>query len=176
MTENQEMLWYRMLSIIDKLNRVLKEDGWIYEDERNAYALKDQVVQKLLQEKPACVQTELYLVPYIRYSMATKDKAGAMMRRDSVKRPFDYYLARVEPSPADVEVPEKANVEVVAACMNETFSFHMPLPQIEACGYDTASLPRKKWIDAPDFHHAQYLEAKAQIEQALSDTNFSSIE
>ncbi|MCR4647295.1 MAG: hypothetical protein K5695_18130 [Oscillospiraceae bacterium] len=169
MQEQKEMLWYRMLSIIDKLNRQLKEDGWIYEDERNAYALKDQVVQKLLQEKPDCVQTALYLVPYIRYSMATKDKAGAMMRRDSVKRPFEYYLARVELSPADVEVPEKANVEVIAKCMNDTFSFHMPLPQIEACGFDTASLPRKEWINAPDFFHASYLSAKEQIDQALAE-------
>lgn len=165
----QEMLWYKMLTIIEKLNRNLKEDGWIKEDEINAYALKDLVVMKLLREKPECVKTEVFLVPYIRYSMATKDKAGAMMRSDTVKRPFEYYLSRVEPSPADVEVPEKATVEVVAECMENPFSFHMPLPQIKACGIDTASLPRKTWINAPDFHHATYLSAKEQIEQAIAE-------
>ncbi len=165
----QELIWYRMLTIIEKLNRALKEDGWIREDEENAYAIKDLVVMKLLREKPACVKTEVFLVPYIRYSTATKDKAGAMMRSDPVKRPFEYYLARVEPSPADVEVPERANVEVIAECINNPFSFHMPLPQIEACGIDTAALPRKEWINAPDFHHANYLTAKAQIEQAVAE-------
>lgn len=104
----EEKKWLDLLLYTDRLNRSVKEAGWNYADKEKVYGLKDSVVQTLLRAKPDGVNFELYYVPYFKYSGATKDRAGALMRQDGNKYPFEYYLSQVEPSEYDYEVPEKA--------------------------------------------------------------------
>lgn len=148
---NNALIWLRILINIDKLNRKLKEPGWSYENKQEAYRIKDEVIQKLLVSRPPEVAVHLYYVPYYLYSMATKDQAGRLMRQDTERHPFEYYLSQVPPSANDIEIPEKASVEVVAECLEQSFSFHMPIGKIEECGYTAASLERKAWINQSTF-------------------------
>lgn len=150
-TMKNDLIWLRILINIDKLNRKLKEPGWSYENKQEAYRLKDEVIQKLLVSRPSEVAVHLYYVPYFLYSTGTKDQAGRLMRQDTERHPFEYYLSQVPPSANDIEIPEKASVEVAAECLGQTFSFHMPISKIEECGYSAASLERKAWISQSAF-------------------------
>lgn len=149
---NNTFVWLKILINIDKLNRKVKEPGWDYESKQEVYRLKDAVIKKLLTSKPAEVSVRLYYVPYFLYSTETKDRAGQLMRQDTERHPFEYYLSQVPPSANDIEIPEKASVEVVAECMEQTFSFHMPIGKIKECGYSAASLERKAWINQSAFN------------------------
>lgn len=164
----EETKWLDLLLYTDRLNRSVKEAGWNYADKEKVYSLKDSVVQTLLRAKPDGVNFELYYVPYFKYSSATKDRAGALMRQDGSKYPFEYYLSQVEPSEYDYEVPEKALVEVTVECLGQEFSFHMPLDKITECGYVISSLERKVWINSTDFHHSQLLKFEPHIKELLS--------
>ncbi|MCD7884661.1 MAG: hypothetical protein LUI87_13280 [Lachnospiraceae bacterium] len=153
---NKEMIWLQMLSIIDKLNRSIKEPGWSFEDKTDVYALKDEFLHKLLTEKPSEVKVELFYVPYLRYSERTKDRAGELMRRDGRRHSFEYYLEQIEPSEEDRDDPSKASIEVIAECMEQSFSLHLPIEKLPA-GYDIGEIPHKKWVPAMEFHHSQKL-------------------
>lgn len=167
----EEKKWLDLLLCIDRLNRSVKEPGWNYSDKENVYRLKDSVVQALLKTKPAGIAFALYYVPYFKYSGTTKDRAGALMRQDGSKYPFEYYLSQVEPSASDYEVPEKALVEVTVECLGQEFSFHMPPDKITECGYVISSLERKVWINSTDFHHNQLLKLEPRINELLSQVS-----
>ncbi len=157
-----ENAWLELLALTDRLNRSVKEHGWIPADKDRVYQLKDKVIDKLLKEKPDCVEVTLYYSPYILYSQKTKDAAGDMMRREGRKYPFEYYLSQVPPSPEDGEDPSRAAVEIVAVCMGQRFSFHIS-PSALPVGYSLNALERKEWIPAPQFHHAHLLEAEKEF-------------
>lgn len=156
-------VWFQLLSLIDKLNRSIKEPGWSFEDKEMAYKLKDKLLNKLLVEKPEDCEVTLYYVPYLRYSERTKDLAGDLMRRDGKKYSFDYYLEQIEPTAADVEDPTKAIIEVVVNCNGQSFSLHLPISDLPN-GYNANELPKKKWIPSTEFHHNQLETAKEQFE------------
>ncbi len=161
--------WLRILSTADKLNRRVKEPGWIYQDKRSVYDLKDSVIKKLLDMKPDCVDVKLYYVPYIEYSMSTKDKAGQLMRSYPEKLPFEYFLSQVPPTAADREIPEKALVDVAAECLGQSFSFHMPLDVIRSWGIEPEKLERKEWISAPEFNHGLLEKSRQELEELFSE-------
>ena len=160
--------WNKLLRLVDAFNRRIKEPGWRYEDKQEVYRLKDLMLKRLLTGKPSCVGMRLWYVPYFRYSQETKDRAGDLMRRDRNQFDFEYYLSQVPPSEGDREDPNKAMVELQAVCLGDSFSFHMPLRLAEECGVDPAALPRRPWIDAPEFHHGILAEA-APVIRALLD-------
>lgn len=165
----QQSPWLQLLIRVDGLNRRVKEPGWNYEDKQKVYQLKDMVIKRLLMTRPAEVQLQLYYVPYYKYSEATKDKAGRLMRSSMEKLPFEYFLSQIPPCAQDMELPEKALVEVVAACNGFSFSFHMPVAVVRECGIDTASLNRKVWISAHNFHHELLREQECTITQLLAE-------
>ncbi len=162
--QNKKAVWFQMLSLIDKLNRSIKEPGWSFEDKEMAYKLKDKLLNKLLVEKLEECEITLYYVPYLRYSDRTKDLAGDLMRRDGRKYSFEYYLTQIEPTAADVEDPTKAIIEVLVKCSEQVFSLHMPVGNLPD-GYNAAELPKKKWIPSSEFHHNQLEEAKEQFDK-----------
>ena len=96
---------------------------------------------------------ELFLVPYYSYSRESKDRAGDLMRRDTERKPFEYYLGQISPGVNDIEIPEKATVEFVITCMGQEFSFHQPLSWYTERGGEVSQLRRKAWISASNFHH-----------------------
>lgn len=149
--------WLLLLTKIDGLNRRVKEPGWQYEDKKAVYDLKDQVMADLLRIRPGELSIELFLVPYYSYSRESKDRAGELMRRDPERKPFEYYLGQITPSSNDIEIPEKATVELLITCEGQEFSFHQPMSWYIAQGGDPSALTRKTWISAGNFHHA-YLE------------------
>ena len=165
----EALAWHRLLSLTDLLNRRVKEPGWRAEDRQTVYRLKDRMLEKLLTKRPKCVETALFLVPYVQYSQATKDRAGELMRRDRSQYSFEYYLTQVQPGPGDVEIPDRAMVELLAACLGETYSFHMPVQLAPACGIDPQTLPRKPWIAAPEFHHNLLAQAEPVLSALLDE-------
>lgn len=162
----KDNLWFQTLSLIERLNRSVKEPGWAIEDKELVYKLKDEFIDKLLIEKPKECKITLYYVPYLRYSEHTKDIAGELMRKDGKKYSFDYYLEQVEPTSADVEDPLKATVEMVIECNDQNFSLHMPVEKLPN-EYNANELPRKKWIPTAEFHHIQLKNAQEQYCQLL---------
>jgi hypothetical protein len=160
--------WLRLLRLTDRLNRRVKEPGWGREDRQTVYALKDRMLRALLRERPACVAMTLRSVPCVLYSPAAKDRAGELMRRDGHRYAFEYYLTQVPPGPEDLEIPEKALVELEAACGGETFCFHMPAALAEDCGVACAGLPRKPWTAAPLYFHRLLEEVRPAVEDLLA--------
>lgn len=167
--KNNEEIWLNILAITDRLNRSVKEGGWDREDERGVYDLKDRIIIRILSDTPACLTTELYYVPYLHYCERSKDKAGALMRADNSRHPFEYYLGQTEPCPDDYEVPGKATVEVRITCLEQSFCFHMPEETMKNCGIAVDKLPRKAWISSRDFHHSQFIDLQKQIDQLLKE-------
>ena len=164
MTEkSNEMNWLRLLSVIDGLNRRVKEPGWSYEDKEEVYRLKDSIMESVLEMKPEELTLELYLIPYYAYSEQSKDKAGALMRSDPDRKPFEYYLGQIAPGPYDREIPEKATVEFLITCAGQEFSFHQPLNWYTAHGGDSGALTKKVWISSENFHHAFLEKARNDI-------------
>lgn len=165
--EDKSTIWLRLLLNIDKLNRSVKEPGWSYEGKQAVYKLKDEIIRKILIEKPCELSLNLYYVPYYLYSKNTKDKAGAMMRQDLGKHPFEYYLAQMNPTAEDIEVPGKATVEVEVICMEQLFSFHMPSSKVEECGYSVDGMRQKAWISQSNFNEILLHNAQMTISSLL---------
>ncbi len=162
------MKWYSTLVLIDRINRLVKEPGWRSEDVRRVYDMKDSFLKLLLEKKPDEVKVSLFYCPYFRYSDTTKNRAGDLMRADGKRYSFEYYLQQVEPSPYDFEDPERSTVEVVAVCNDVSFSFHMPVALLpQDC--IAASLPRKAWVAAPEFHHQQLLATEAAFSALMEE-------
>lgn len=161
--------WLKLLMRLERLNRLVKEPGWYEEDRRSAYEIKDAVIRTLLTQRPACLDVSMHYVPYFIYSYATKDKAGALMRADLERLPFEFYLSQVEPSPDDFEDPGRALIEVAVTCLEQRFMFHMPIDKITDCGVNPDALPRKKWVPAKDFHRGLYLALSEDISRLLRE-------
>ena len=161
--DGQSEDWLAILSSLDKLNGALKEPGWYPEDRDAAYKLKDDVMFWLLDERPEEVSIELLYVPYIRYCEATKDKAGRMMRADGRRHSFDYYLQQIEPTVTDIDVPEKALIEMVATVAGAQFCFHIPAARVSKLGIAVEGLPQKRWIDSKDFHRRMLRELQRLV-------------
>ncbi len=167
---NKETVWFQILSLVERLNRSVKEPGWSFEDKNTVYKLKDELMNKILIEKPDECEVILYYVPYLRYSERTKDLAGDLMRKDGKKYSFDYYLEQIEPTAADIEEPSKATIEVIVKCNNQRFSLHMPIEKLPN-EYNASELPRKKWVPSAEFHHGQLEKAKEQYGKLLELLN-----
>lgn len=163
----KEIVWFQILTLIERLNRSVKEPGWSVEDKDMVYRLKDELMNKILVEKPEECEVTLYYVPYLRYSERTKDLAGDLMRRDGKKHSFDYYLEQIEPTALDVEDPSKATIEVIIKCNEQSFSLHMPVEKLPN-EYNASSLPKKKWISSGEFHHDQLEKAKEQYDKLIA--------
>ena len=164
-----KLKWLFLLMKVNQLNRSVKENGWSYQDKQAVYDIKDRLMEKILKEKPAEIEMRLFFVPYYKYSMYSKDKAGELMRRDGNKYPFEYYLGQIEPEKEDIEIPDKATIEIEISCMNQTFSFHQPLPWIEQIGIDTTNIPKKTWMNAETFHHTMLETMKTEIEGLFAE-------
>lgn len=160
--------WGELLELLHQLNRGVKEPGWYDQDKRDIYALKDMVMTRILEENPIQLQVQMYRIPYIVYSEETKNRAGAMMRSEGNRYPFDVYLALVKPSALDVEDVKRATVEVQITCQEKTYSFHCPAGVVERAGIEVGSLPNKEWVAPADFHHEQYVQARERIETLLA--------
>ena len=164
---NQEMMFFKLLSRVNTLNRMVKEPGWKREDTDKAYQIKDKVLGWIFEQKPEALEIKCYYVPYYSYSRASKDKAGDLMRADGSGKPFEYYLSLIEPGPMDVEVRDRATVEVVITCMGEEFCFHQPIFWYAQYG-SVDQLEKKAWINATDFHHDRLEGIAKEIENLMS--------
>lgn len=163
--------WHKLLSLVDFLNRRVKEPGWRYEDKQAFYQLKDRMLISIMRRAPRSLTVSLFFIPYIQYSSGTKERAGELMRGDRNQYSFEYYLTQVPPTANDVEIPEKAMVELQVKCLGETYRFHMPAQLVVECGIILGELPRKEWIAAPEFHHNMFAEAEPIIESLLDEVD-----
>lgn len=158
----------KLLTLFERANHYVKEGDWYANDRNELYALKDKFLTDMFKKKPNGVEIEMLYVPYYKYSAGTKDKAGAMMRADGNKQPFEYYLAQIQPSPEDIEVPGKATIEMIFTYDNRTWCFHIPEHQTSSWGVDVYTLRRKIWMNGRDFHSQQFQMIKAEAEVLLS--------
>ncbi len=163
--------WSRILNILDGLNRRVKEPGWNFEDKQEVYRIKDAILSRIMSEKPQELEIQCYYVPYYSYSVKTKDKAGALMRSDPERNPFEYYLSLVEPCEEDIDIPSKATVEIVIICDESRYSFHQPIAWYQSMGERIDVLPKKPWISAPNHHHAILIEQRDRINTLLNSFN-----
>jgi hypothetical protein len=157
-----------LLLLIDKANHYVKEGEWNSFDKDSIYALKDRFLSQIYTRQPKGTEIELFYVPYYKYSRETKDKAGEMMRRDGNKHNFDYYLALIEPSANDYEVPGAGTIEMLITYRNKTWSFHLLEDLARRLNIDITKLSRKEWVNQRDFHSIQAKSLKAEAESLLS--------
>ena len=162
--KTQEMNWMILLFKLDNLNRKVKEPGWEYADKQEVYRIKDEILKYILTSLPKELSVQSFLIPYYAYSQETKDKAGSLMRRDPDRKPFEFYLGQVPLGPRDIEIPEKATVEVVITCAGQEYSFHQPLDWYNSNIGNAFDLEKKAWISAVNFHHMYLTKTSSEID------------
>ncbi len=135
------------------------------------YTLKDTFLDLLIKQGSAQLEINLLYVPYIKYSTITKDKAGDLMRSDYNKMPFEYYLSKIEPCDLDIEIPEKATVEMEVICENRQFCFHIPLNKTTGWNIDYETLSKKIWLSSKVFHRNQMKSIKNEIDELMNEIN-----
>jgi hypothetical protein len=148
--------WLRLLGLLDHGNHWIKEGDWYEEDKRLFYDLKDQIMEKIHREPPRGAVVNVLRVPYLQRCTQCKDKAGGLMRSSGGKTGFEYYLNQIPPCPDDVEIPERASLEMEVVYFGRLFCFHVPVDKMREWSIDVASLRTKDWIPARDFHHSQF--------------------
>lgn len=158
----------KLLTLFERVNHYVKEGDWYDNDRIEIYALKDRFLTDMFKKKPNGVELEMLYVPYLKYSTSTKDKAGALMRADGGKQTFEYYLAQIQPSPDDIEIPSKSTIEMIFKYENRTWCFHIPVHLTSSWGVDVSKLRRKIWMNGRDFHSQQFQLIKAEAESLLN--------
>jgi len=149
--EKTKETWLKLIFMMDKGNHVVKE-GFISEENKiDFYSLKDDFLNRLIKNTPPFISLSLKYIPYYKYSNQTKDKAGDLMRSDYNKKPFEYYLGLVEPSVYDIEIKEKATIEVIVTIENMEFSFHIPYQKTTGWNISIDDIPQKTWISNKEF-------------------------
>lgn len=163
----QDDIVLKLLTLFERANHYVKEGEWYESDHSELYALKDLFLTKFYKNKPEGVDIELLYVPYMKYCQETKDKAGQLMRADSNNLSFEYYLAQVKPCSDDIEIPEKATIEMLITYKGRTWCFHIPQNLTSAWKVDISQLKRKVWMNGKDFHSQQFKLIKAEAESLL---------
>lgn len=158
----------KLLTLFERANHYVKEGDWYANDRNELYVLKDRFLTEMFKKKPNGVEIEMLYIPYYKYGRQSKDKAGDMMRADGNKQSFEYYLAQVQPSPEDVEVPGMATIEMIFKYDDRTWCFHIPERLTASWGVDVNTLRRKVWINGRDFHSQQFQQIKKEAEILLS--------
>lgn len=161
--------WFKLLTLLDQTNHLIKEGDWYIEDKLEFYELKDNFLASVIESRPEELPLEVNYIPYYQYSKQTKDKAGEIMRADDTWRPFEYYLSMVEPCEDDVEITDKATIEVEISYQNRVFSFHTPLNKIEDWGLDIDQLPRKAWLSGKEYNREQYNKVKPELNELMEE-------
>jgi|LSQX01.1.fsa_nt_gb hypothetical protein len=161
--------WFKLLTLFEQLNHLVKEGEWFEEDIEEFYLMKDQFLDLIYREKPENIKIKLMYVPYFKYCQETKDKAGVLMRNEFPRKPFEYYLSMVEPSEDDLEIPEKATIEMEVNFENRLFCFHIPVERTIDWDMDKNALPKKVWVSGKEFHRNQFLKAKKEINALLQE-------
>lgn len=170
MTEQnlQDDVILKLLTLFERANHYVKEGEWYESDRSELYALKDKFLTKFYKNKPEGVEIELMYVPYMKYCQETKDKAGQLMRADGNKQSFEYYLAQVKPYSEDIEIPEKATIEMLITYIGRTWCFHIPQRLVSDWKLVISQLKRKVWMNGKDFHSQQFMLIKAEAEHLLT--------
>lgn len=166
--DNTETTWFKLLTLFDEINHLVKQGDWYREDVEDFYRRKDEFLKLIAVSGPEVLDVKYFYVPYIKYSNTSKDKAGDLMRKDSNKQPFEYYLSQIETGPDDVEVPEKATIELVIECSGRAFSYHIPRAKTKDWPVDWNQVEKKVWISGKEFHKRKYAEMKKEIERLLT--------
>jgi len=162
-----EFILFKMLSLFDRMNHSIKNEKWSDEDKDEFYKLKDDFLKMLFKDKPWNMIIYLYHIPYFRYSAETKDKAGEMMRKNGNKMPFEYYLSKVKPSLHDIEIKEKATVEMEIEYINTHFSFHIQAMKVKDWDIDINDIPKKVWISNKDYRKTRLNDFKKEVNSLM---------
>ena len=160
--------WFKLLTLFDQTNHLVKEGDWYIEDKLEFYEMKDNFLSFIIKNRPKELPLEIYYIPYYKYSKQTKDKAGEKMRADDTWRPFEYFLSMVKPCADDVEITEKATIEVEITYQDRVYSFHIPLTKTIDWDIDIDQLPRKAWLSGKEFHREKFNKIKVELNELMN--------
>ena len=130
--------------------------------------MNDNFISFIIKNRPKELPLEIYYIPYYKYSKQTKDKAGEIMRADDTWRPFEYFLSMVKPCADDVEITEKATIEVEITYQDRVYSFHIPLTKTIDWDIDIDQLPRKAWLSGKEFHREKFNKIKVELNELMN--------
>lgn len=164
----QDDVFLKLLTLFERANHYVKEGDWYESDRLELYALKDRFLTAVHNKQISGTKIDLLYVPYYLYCRETKDKAGEMMRADGNKMPFEYYLSQIQPSTNDIEIKEKATIEMLIEYRGRTWCFHIPQYLTSDWGLETSKLKRKVWMNGRDFHSQQFKLIKEEAAELLS--------
>lgn len=160
-------IYLRLLTLIDKANHLIKEVNYSEEEINNFYLIKDNFLNELVSNTPPFIKLEFSYVPYYKYSNQTKDKAGDLMRKDYPKKPFEFYLSLIEPSDNDIEIQEKATIEVEVIIDKMNFSFHVPYFKTSHWNIDFNKMTKKSWVSNKEFNKKQLSDLITKINDIM---------
>lgn len=169
MSNEMKDKWFKLLTLFDQTNYLIKEGEWYLEDKMEFYEMKDKFLTFIIKNRPEELDIATYYIPYYKYSKATKDKAGELMREDEKWRPFEYFLSLVEPTSDDVEVTEKATIEVEVTYQDRDFSFQIPINKMPDWDLDIDQLPRKSWLSGKEYHRDKFTTIKFELNELMED-------
>lgn len=161
--------WFKLLTLLDQTDYLMKEGDWYMEDKMEFYEMKDKFLSYIIENRPEELSLEVFYMPYFKYSKQTKDKAGEIMRADDTWRPFEYYLSMVEPSEDDIEITDKATIEVEVTYDGRLFSFHVPLAKTANWDIEVDELPRKAWLSGKEHHREKFGKIKVELNELMDD-------
>lgn len=166
--DNKVEIWLKLIVLIDKANHRVKENEITEEVRNNFYKLKDEFLDFIVNKTPSFIELSFSYVPYFKYSRQTKDKAGDLMRKDFSKKPFEYYLSQIEPSNEDIEIIEKATIEVDINIQGLSFNFHIPYLKTTNWSININELEKKYWISTKEHNNILMSDLISQINYLLN--------
>jgi hypothetical protein len=161
--KKQEIPLLKLLTLFARLTHSAKSERWPEKDRNEFYSLKDDFLKTLIKDKFRELLIRLYYIPYYRYSTATKDKAGKLMREDNSRMPFEYYLSLIEPGDNDIEIKDKATVEMVVEFLDTEWSFHIQATKIAEWGINIDNMPKKVWVSEKEYRQIKLKELKKAL-------------
>ena len=75
----------------------------------------------------------------------------------------------VGPSEDDVEVTEKATIEVEITYEDRLFSFQVPLSKTIDWDLDIDQLPRKAFLSGKEFHREKFGKIKVELNELMDE-------
>ncbi|HZJ80736.1 MAG TPA: hypothetical protein VFC69_09210 [Dysgonamonadaceae bacterium] len=161
--------WFKLLTLFDQTDHLIKEGDWYMEDKIEFYEMKDKFLSFIIKNRPEELPVTISYIPYYKYSKETKDKAGQLMREDDKWRPFEHYLSLVEPCSDDVEITEKATIDVEINYQDRVFNFHIPLNKMPDWDINIDELPRKAWLSGQEFRREQFNKIKVELNELMEE-------
>jgi hypothetical protein len=147
---NSDDFVFDTLCLLEVGNYRAKQKGVRGDQKAQLLAIKDEMMRLLYDAFKNSGDLSFARIPYLQRCPECKGKADEYFLKDPTKT-WEFHLSMMPPCPNDVEVLEKALIELLITYKNRNFSFHIPATKLVTWSFSTDVLPERKWIPEADF-------------------------